>query len=160
LVIAKNEQIQFKLSQIFADRLVSKTYLTVVYGHSRLPSGKIETLIGRHPVSRKKMAVVSRNGKEAITHYRVLKSGIVDTIPMSFLEVDILTGRTHQIRVHLAYKKLPVLGDSLYGGRQKHISDRQLLHAYKLSFPHPETGKDVAFEAPIPDDMKQFIERF
>ena len=122
------------------------------------PHGSIETHIGRHPRERKMMAVVQADaGKPAITHYRVLAA----TDKVSLVEVRILTGRTHQIRVHLAHLKHPVLGDAVYGGRQDGIPvhpARQLLHAWKLQFTHPGSGERVSFTAPIPDDFRQAME--
>jgi 23S rRNA pseudouridine1911/1915/1917 synthase len=104
------------------------------------------------------MAVVERNGKQAITRYSLISSGIVDGAEISLLHVKILTGRTHQIRVHLASIGHPVLGDALYGGSRTAVSgaDRQLLHAWKLELPHPATGEMIRFQAPVPEDM-QFI---
>ena len=120
--------------------------------------GIIETHIGRHPRERKMMAVVSADaGKPAITHYRVLAA----TDKVSLVEVRILTGRTHQIRVHLAHLKHPVLGDTVYGGRQDGIPvrpARQLLHAWKLVFTHPGSGERIAFTAPIPADFRQAMD--
>jgi 23S rRNA pseudouridine1911/1915/1917 synthase len=115
----------------------------------------IEDHIGRHPRERKRMAVVSAEaGKPAVTHYRVLAG----TDKASLLEVRILTGRTHQIRVHLAHIKHPVIGDGVYGGRQAGLPvrpARQMLHAWKLAFTHPGTGERIAFTAPVPEDFRK-----
>ena len=158
LCIAKTASAQFKLSTAFASRDTSKTYMALVRGVPVRPQGEIITLIGRHPVNRQKMAVVERNGKQAITRYSLISSGIVDGAEISLLHVKILTGRTHQIRVHLASIGHPVLGDALYGGSRTAVSgaDRQLLHAWKLELPHPATGEMIRFQAPVPEDM-QFI---
>ena len=158
LCIAKTASAQFKLSTAFASRDTSKTYMALVRGVPVRPQGEIITLIGRHPVNRQKMAVVERNGKQAITRYSLISSGIVDGAEISLLHVKILTGRTHQIRVHLASIGHPVLGDALYGGSRTAVSgaDRQLLHAWKLELPHPATGEMIRFLAPVPEDM-QFI---
>ena len=158
LCIAKTASAQFKLSTAFASRDTSKTYMALVRGVPVRPQGEIITLIGRHPVNRQKMAVVERNGKQAITRYSLISSGIVDGAEISLLHVKILTGRTHQIRVHLASIGHPVLGDALYGGSRTAVSgaDRQLLHAWKLELPHPSTGEMIRFQAPVPEDM-QFI---
>jgi 23S rRNA pseudouridine1911/1915/1917 synthase len=158
LVVAKNPESQFKLSKAFAERNVKKTYAALVFGHPKRNSERIETLIGRHKTNRKKMAVVERNGKEAISLYKTIEKGFIDKTPVSLLEVEIFTGRTHQIRVHLAYKKLPVIGDTVYGGKQSIQAERQMLHAWKLSFPHPTNGKEMNFESPFPEDLKTLLE--
>lgn len=158
LLIAKTPQAQFKLSKFFAERKVSKTYLAIVLGIPQNPSGKIVTLIGRHPVDRKKMAVVTRNGKEAVTLYDKVKCGSIDSIPLSMLSVNILTGRTHQIRVHMSSMGHPILGDKTYGGaRLIHVA-RQMLHAWKLKIPHPISGELMEFEAPLPEDFSDLLE--
>lgn len=157
LVIAKTAEALFKLSRAFADRQTGKTYLALVRGVPPRPTGEIETLIGRHPVNRQKMAVVERNGKPALTRYRLQAAGMLGKIPVSLLEVAIFTGRTHQIRVHLAHIGLPVLGDTLYGGKAAQIGDapRQMLHAWKLALPHPKSGEMLTFTAPIPADFAE-----
>ena len=152
LVIGKNEHVVAKLCEIFAERKTRKTYLTLVHGFMQEPYGKIENLIGRSPKNRKKMAIVERNGKEAITRYQM----IAYNQNASLVKVGIETGRTHQIRVHMASLSHPVLGDELYGGKQayKHLdAPRQMLHAWRLRLPHPITGKKMAFEAPLPEDF-------
>ena len=105
------------------------------------------------------MAVVERNGKLAITHYRTKKTGQLQGNTVSLMEVDIKTGRTHQIRVHLSSIGIPVLGDQVYGGSRTHIegADRQMLHAWRITLPHPGTGEEMTFEAPIPEDMQILI---
>ncbi len=159
LVVAKTKQSQFQLSKAFADRKVKKTYLALSCGFPKEDTERINTLIARHHVNRKKMAVVDRNGKMAITVYRVIKKGKLGSNPVSLLEVNILTGRTHQIRVHLADRNIPILGDSVYGGRQNISCARQMLHAWKLSFPHPKTGEMMEFESPWPDDFNEILDR-
>ncbi len=160
LVIAKTPNAQFHLGTAFAERLTSKTYLAIVRGIPRRDSGEIANNIGRHPVNRQKMAIVERGGKLAITRYRVLKRGWIDGTPVALMEVKIATGRTHQIRVHMASLGMPVLGDALYGGRVTGLEvPRQLLHAWHLSVPHPETGEMLEFEAPVPEDFLAFRER-
>ncbi|MEA4862342.1 MAG: RluA family pseudouridine synthase [Victivallaceae bacterium] len=154
LVVAKTPQAQFALSGSFADRRVSKTYLAITVGVPRERSGRIQTLIGRHPVNRQKMAVVDRNGKEAVTLYDVERTGIYEDVPVALLKVNILTGRTHQIRVHLAHSGTPILGDHLYGGSRILHVERQMLHAWKIKLPHPVTGQIMEFTAPPPDDFR------
>ncbi len=162
LVIAKTPEAQFKLSSSFAGRETEKTYLAVVKGVPRKAAAEITGLIGRHPVNRQKMAVVERNGKLAITRYRLEKNGIIHGIPVSLMNVNILTGRTHQIRVHLASAGIPVLGDATYGGSCSDIPEapRQMLHAWKLKLPHPLTRKEMEFVAPLPEDFKILLDMF
>ncbi|MDD3155813.1 MAG: RluA family pseudouridine synthase, partial [Victivallaceae bacterium] len=162
LVIAKTPEAQYKLSSSFAGRETGKTYLAVVRGVPRKPEAEITGLIGRHPVNRQKMAVVERNGKLAITRYRLEKSGLIHGIPVSLMNVEILTGRTHQIRVHLASAGIPVLGDATYGGSCSDIPEaaRQMLHAWKLKLPHPLTRKEMEFVAPLPEDFKILLDMF
>ncbi len=158
LVVAKTPSAQYKLSKAFADRNVHKSYLAIVRGVPR-SSGRIETLIGRHPVNRQKMAVVSRNGKNAITLYKVIGSGVVGRRTFSLVEVDILTGRTHQIRVHMAHLGFPVVGDATYGGVCEDIPvERQQLHAWRVVLPHPVSGEELTIKAPIPEDMRSLID--
>lgn len=156
MVVAKNERARAELSRAFAERRVEKTYLTIVVGELPEKTGDILYPIGRHPIHRLKMAVVHRGGKHAVTRWRVLQS----TGSLSLVEVRIETGRTHQIRVHLAHLHHPVFGDHLYGGgrhRQGASARRQMLHAWKLSFPHPRTGLARQYMAPLPEDFLQVM---
>jgi 23S rRNA pseudouridine1911/1915/1917 synthase len=113
----------------------------------------IEGSIGRHPVDRKKMAVLKEGGREAATSYKVIER--LDGF--TFVEAYPKTGRTHQIRVHLSHIGHPVAGDDMYGKKAKHAADRPLLHAYKIEFIHPAIGVPVLIEAPVPEDMIEFI---
>jgi 23S rRNA pseudouridine1911/1915/1917 synthase len=149
LVVAKNDAAHQHLSRQFADREVKKVYLALVSGTLKRPRGTIEAPIGRHPVQRKKMAVNQARGRVAKTDYRVLQSGG----GVSLVECAIHSGRTHQIRVHLHHIGHPVVGDSLYG--KKVAGQRQMLHAWKLGFTHPQTNEQLVFEAPIPDDFRR-----
>ena len=160
LVIAKTPEAMFQLGNAFAERRTEKTYLAIVRGIPVRPTGEISGLIGRHPVNRQKMAVVDRNGKTARTAYRTVASATVDGIPLSLLAVRIFTGRTHQIRVHLASIGYPVLGDSLYGGSRTPVPgvERQMLHAWRLSLPHPSTGETMEFTAPLPADFLAILD--
>ncbi|MDD3119743.1 MAG: RluA family pseudouridine synthase [Victivallales bacterium] len=159
LVVAKTETAMRQLSRAFAERKTAKTYAALVYGIPRYYRETITTMIGRHPVNRKKMAVVERHGKQAVSEYELLEFGRIDNIPVSLLGVRIFTGRTHQIRVHLAHIKTPILGDSVYGGHQKLAVERQLLHAWKLKLPHPVTGRIMSFQAPWPEDFAAWAGR-
>jgi len=152
MVVARNLEARHFLKQAFKDREVEKTYLTLVVGEFGSVTGTIESQIGRNPHNRLKMGVVSEGGKAALTKYRVLGSAQ----GCSLLEVRIFTGRTHQIRVHFSHLHHPVLGDSLYGGNRPGVpyrAPRQLLHAWKLAFPHPRTGTMREYMAPLPEDF-------
>ena len=158
LVVAKTQAAMDGLVRAFAShRDVEKTYLAVVHGRPRLDSGRIENLIGRHPVDRKRMAIVEKGGKLAITNWRVVSVSPRPT-PTSLLECRIETGRTHQIRVHLASLGCPVVGDRTYGKsaldrRLDPAPARQLLHAWRLKLWHPTRRVEMVFEAPIPADF-------
>lgn len=158
LVAAKTPEAQFRLSRFFADRKVAKTYLALVLGVPRESTRQLVSMIGRHPVDRRKMAVVPRNGKEAITVYNVLESGFYQGVLLSLLSVNILTGRTHQIRVHLASTGHSIIGDQTYGSKRQLHTERQMLHAWKLKIPHPATGELMSFESPIPEDFQEIID--
>ena len=151
LVVAKSQRAYRSLTRQLKDRHMSKRYLTLVGNALTLQEGVIEAPIGRHPRNRKKMAVVS-GGKEATTRYW-LRERIGDH---SLLEVEPVSGRTHQIRVHLASIGHPVLGDHVYGRRAPLLS-RQFLHAWKLSFRLPESERVVEVESPLPEDLTQVI---
>ena len=160
MVVAKNAVCQARLMKLFAERRVKKAYAAIVCNWPRLMREELKTLIGRHPVNRQKMAVVCRNGKEAITDYELLQTGTIDEVPFSLLKVKIKTGRTHQIRVHLSHKKLPIAGDEIYGGKQKVAFPRQMLHAWRLEFLHPITGRKMRFRANFPDDLQHVLDSF
>jgi 23S rRNA pseudouridine1911/1915/1917 synthase len=159
LIIAKDQLSLEKLSDSFKERKVKKTYLALIHGHPRKLKDTIALPIGRHPVNRKKMAVI-QTGKSAVTHFSIIKKGFIANQPVSLLEVQIETGRTHQIRVHLAEIHFSVIGDKLYGGsRRLPHADRQMLHAWKLEINHPQTGRLLKRESPIPVDIKELIEQ-
>ena len=153
LVVAKNDLAHRALAAQFAGRTTEKHYLALVRGVVRPTAGTIEAPIGRHPVHRKKMAVVPvPRGRTARTDYRVrreLPSGVG-----TLVECRLHTGRTHQIRVHLKHLGHPILGDVLYGGPRPPA--RPMLHAWKLGFAHPRTGQRVDFCAPLPTDFLAF----
>ncbi len=151
LVVAKNRVAQTNLSDQFKSRAVSKSYLVLVKGRLTPASGIIEADIGRDPRNRQRMAVVSR-GREARTDYRVVKY----VGECSLLEIKPETGRTHQIRVHLAAIGFPVMGDAAYGVTSPRLS-RQFLHAARLGFKLPSTGAYVEFESPLPPDLEQAL---
>ncbi len=162
LVAAKSDEAHRGLAGQFKRHEVKKTYQALVYGEPKTDSGRIEAAVGRHPTDRKRMSTQSPRGRSAVTLWRVRERFGVAAL----LEVDIETGRTHQIRVHLTELGYPVVGDRVYGGtgrirtvgdpsaraRMKAL-DRQALHAWRLAFTHPVTGEKLQFVAPLPEDM-------
>lgn len=160
MLAAKNDASHHSLVNQFKEKSISKIYQALLDGSLSPPTGRLNTLIGRHPVNRKKMAVLQRGGKEAVTIWRTLE---VFQGPFTLVEVQLQTGRTHQIRVHMAYQGTPVAGDLVYGRKnilyQQLGIKRQLLHAWRLSFDHPTSGDRLTFTAPLPPDMARVIEQ-
>ncbi|MFQ5692201.1 MAG: RluA family pseudouridine synthase [Nitrospinota bacterium] len=154
LVVAKTESALTRLQSALKARRIERTYLALAWG-SFPDEGRVEGAIGRHPLHRKKMAVVE-GGRPAVTRFRVAERFGRRVL----LEVRLETGRTHQIRVHLAHRGTPIIGDPLYGVRRKGDPplERQALHAFRLSFDHPVSGERLGFEAPLPDDMRKALE--
>jgi len=155
LVVAKNDLAHRELSRQFADRTVEKIYLALVAGKLRKPAGVMEERIGRHPVHRQRMSVTTKRGRTAKTEYRVVRSNE----EASLIECRLHSGRTHQVRVHLHHLGHPVLGDKVYGVRLVKNFPRQMLHAWKLGFRHPQTGEWKQFQASVPDDFKEAVAR-
>ncbi|MDO8473422.1 MAG: RluA family pseudouridine synthase [Dehalococcoidia bacterium] len=153
MVIAKSPAVQEKLIHQFSTRTVHKTYLALVEGLVAQRQGVIEGPIGRDPDDRKLMAIVE-GGREATTRYRVVEYRGSHTLIEAMPE----TGRTHQIRVHLAAIGYPVCGDRIYGRKEPHIR-RQFLHAAKLSFKHPATDEQLEFSSPLPPDLEQALQQ-
>lgn len=154
IVVAKTDRAHRGLAAQIESREAGREYLAVVRGVLLPPAGRITGNIGRSRRNRKKMAVVKTGGKEAVTLYKVLEN----FGKASLVHCRLLTGRTHQIRVHMAHKGHPLLGDTVYGGGG--AFHRQALHAFRLSFRHPETGKDMSFEAAMPEDMAALVAGF
>lgn len=159
LVIAKNGNAMHKLSRSFADREVSKTYMAIVAPAPKVMAAEIRTQIGRNPGNRKKMAVVRSGGRDAVTIFNVVRRGKIGPNSAALLKVRILTGRTHQIRVHMSHYGTPIIGDALYGGNSRIAAPRQMLHAWKLSFPHPVTKEMLSFESPFPADFQEYMDQ-
>jgi 23S rRNA pseudouridine1911/1915/1917 synthase len=155
LIVATNDEAHRNLAAQFAGRTVEKVYLALVSGKLRSKTGSIDARIARHPVHRQRMAAVSTRGRTARTDYRVAQEGPT----ASLVECRIHSGRTHQIRVHFHHLGHPVLGDKLYAPKLAREFARQMLHAWKVAFDHPRTAEPLKFEAPIPADFKQAIER-
>jgi 23S rRNA pseudouridine1911/1915/1917 synthase len=153
MVVAKSERAYSELKRAFHDREVTKIYHSVVQGHPDPLAGTIDAPIGRHPGSSWKFAVTS-DGKPSVTHYET-----IEAFPAAaLLEIHLETGRTHQIRVHMAAQRHPCVGDAMYGAdptlTQRLRLTRQWLHAHRLGFAHPATGEYVEFESPYPADLQ------
>jgi len=159
MVAAKNDNAHQALTSQFLNRETEKIYFAIIAGKISPQTPKsVHIPIGRHPVSRKKMSAVSKKGREAITMFDVVK----EYKKVSLLKVRIKTGRTHQIRVHLAYLGYPIIGDKEYGSSKinKEFSDmvsRQMLHAFSIGISHPSTGEKMKFKAILPEDMIQLL---
>ncbi len=162
MVIAKNNFSHMELAKQFKERTVKKRYIALVKGIVELDEGVVDLPIGRHPRLRQKMAVRYDSPKSAVTEYKVLKR-VKD---FTMVELNLKTGRTHQIRVHMAYLGHPILGDGKYGASDKPPHQnfwcggkfpRQALHSYSLNFRHPRTGANLEFVAELPEDMKGLI---
>ena len=167
LVVAKNDQAHLSLARQFKEHTIKRVYLALVHGEPKGEKGRIESLIGRHPVDRKRMSGKARRGKHAVTHWHVVSrfGGI------TLLRLRLETGRTHQIRVHLSEAGFPLVGDKVYGGSGRLASvadprlgglikelDRQALHARTLGFIHPATGEYLEFNSELPEDMQRIID--
>lgn len=158
LVVCKTDRAHQSLASQLSVHSITRRYEAIVYHNLTEDTGTIDAPIGRHPVQRKKMAVV-QDGRRAVTHYRVL-----DHLNNRFnhIECQLETGRTHQIRVHMSYIHHPILGDTLYGpqpGRPFASLQGQTLHARVLGFIHPATGEYMEFEAPLPEYFRELLER-
>lgn len=155
IVICKSDQAHQNLAEQLKVHSITRKYRAIVYGNFKDDNGTITGDIGRHPIERKKMAIVQRNGKPAITHYHVLERFGSYT----YIECQLETGRTHQIRVHMASNGHPLLGDELYGPSKCpfHLQG-QCLHAMTLGFKHPISGQYVQFEAPLPDYFTHLLQ--
>lgn len=156
MVVAKNDHAHQSLSAQFKDRVVQKEYLAIVMGKLPYKSGVVDLPIGRHKTNRQKMAVAkSGPARAAWTQYEVIKLAP----PYYLVKVKIATGRTHQIRVHMAHIHAPLIGDEIYGGRPAGgvPFGRPALHSHRLSLVHPTSGERMQFEAPIPADFQEWI---
>ena len=158
LIIAKNDKAHIQMSNQIKNREVKKTYIALVRGTIAENEATINMPIGRSTKDRKKMAV-TKSGKEAVTHFKVLNRYTTDKGSYTLLEIKIDTGRTHQIRVHMAEIGHPVIGDVVYSnGKNEFGVEGQCLHAKRLEFTHPITGKEMKLEAPLPEYFKNIIE--
>ncbi len=161
LIAAKDENVHHRLSEMFADRKVKKTYIVLAEGRFKEDRGEIKLPIGRSRIDRKKMSVAIDNGRDAVTAFEVVE----EFRQAALLNIYPRTGRTHQIRVHLNYIGHPIIADQVYGSRfsskiAKNIRlQRQFLHASKLEFTHPVTEKLMEFEDPLPEDLAESLEK-
>ena len=155
IIVAKNDKAHINMSEQIKERNVKKTYIALVRGNVPEEEATINMPIGRSTKDRKKMAV-TKNGKQAITHFKVLKRYSKYTL----LEIKIETGRTHQIRVHMAEIGYPVVGDAVYSnGKNEFGIEGQMLHAYKLEFMHPITNKHMELTAPLPQYFEEILKK-
>lgn len=156
LMVAKNDAAHLELARQLSERSVDRRYLALVHGLLKDDRGTVDAPIGRHPRDRQRMAVTPGRGRPAVTHYLVLnrRQG------MTCLELRLETGRTHQIRVHMAWLGHPVMGDPKYGPAKNPFGlQGQFLHAGLLGFSHPRSGRRMTFEAPLPDELEEILER-
>lgn len=155
LIVCKNDEAHVNIAQQIKEHSVNRIYVGIVCGNVKEDSGTVEDAIGRHPIERKKMAINEKNGKPAITHYKVLERFKNYT----YMQFKLETGRTHQIRVHMASIGHPLLGDTLYSsGRSpfKHLQG-QCLHAKTIGFIHPKTGEYMEYSAPLPEYFEKLL---
>ena len=156
LIVAKNDFAHQALAEQLQDHSLSRTYEAVVKGGFREDEGTVDAPIGRHPVDRKKMAVTEKNSRPAVTHWRVLERFGQYTL----IECRLETGRTHQIRVHMAHIHHPLLGDTVYGSPKPELGqDSQCLHARELRFRHPRTGEEITVSCPRPAWFEAVLEK-
>jgi len=155
-VVAKNDNSHQKLAEQFAAHTITRAYRAIVYNNFTEDEGVIDAPIGRDPKNRLRMAVTERNGKKAITHYKVLER----FGRFTYIEATLKTGRTHQIRVHMAHINHPLLGDELYGPKKSPIkTNGQVLHAKTLGFQHPSSGEFIEFDSPLPEDFCEILNK-
>lgn len=156
LIVCKNDRSHRLIAEQIKEHSVNRVYRGIVQGIVKQETGTIEGAIGRHPVQRKKMAIVTQGGKPAITHYHVLER----FQNASYMEFRLETGRTHQIRVHMASIGHPLLGDGVYGSLKNpyHLTG-QTLHAYSIGFIHPSTGSYMEFTAPLPEYFTDLLRK-
>ena len=154
LMVAKNDLAHQSLAEQLRNKTNKREYLALVYGQIKEDEGTIDAPLGRNPQDRKKQAVV-KGGRHAVTHFKVIKRYDNFTLVKCILE----TGRTHQIRVHMKYIGHPLVGDPLYGPRKVIGKNGQFLHAALLGFKHPRTGKEMVFEAPLPENFQKMLDK-
>lgn len=159
IIACKNDKAHHAIAEQLKEHSITRKYTAIVHGRLKEETGTVNAPIGRHPSERKKMAVHWQNGKEAITHYRLLEPL---NHQLSYIECQLETGRTHQIRVHMAFIHHPLLGDDVYGlaSDMKYHLMGQVLHAGVLGFLHPSTGEYMEFQAPLPEYFQDLLDKF
>ena len=156
LVAAKNDFAHLALSAQLADHTMARTYEAVVCGNLREDSGTVDAPIGRHPTDRKRMAVTQKNARRAVTHWSV----IARYNGYTHIRCELETGRTHQIRVHMAWIRHPIAGDPVYGiGKPELGLHSQCLHAKELTFLHPRTGEEMTLSCPLPEEFEHALKK-
>lgn len=156
LIVAKNDKTHAGLAEQIKEHRFTRVYEAVIVGHLKEPQGTVNAPIGRHPTQRKKMTVIDRNSKHAVTHYQVLE----EFPGYSHVRLTLETGRTHQIRVHMAYLGHPVAGDTVYGSAKQPAGlNGQCLHAKTIGFVHPVTGNYLEFSSELPPYFREFLNR-
>ena len=156
LLICKNDRAHQALAEQLKEHSITRKYHAIVHGRLKEDEGTVDKPIGRHPIDRKKMSVHCTNGREAVTHYRVLKR----FQQFTYIECQLETGRTHQIRVHMSSIGHPILGDQVYGpAKCPYKLQGQTLHAKVLGITHPTTGEYMEFDAPLPDYFQGLLEK-
>lgn len=156
LVAAKNDFAHLALSAQLADHTMARTYEAVVCGNLREDSGTVDAPIGRHPTDRKRMAVTQKNARRAVTHWSV----IARYNGYTHIRCELETGRTHQIRVHMAWIRHPIAGDPVYGiGKPELGLHSQCLHAKELTFLHPRTGEEMTLSCPLPEEFENALKK-
>jgi 23S rRNA pseudouridine1911/1915/1917 synthase len=156
IMVAKNDLAHLELARQLKERRVTRRYIALAHGNFAEDRGTVDAPIGRHPRDRQRMAVVNQGGRHAVTHYRVLER----FGPYTLLELRLETGRTHQIRVHMAYLGHPLVGDLKYGPSRPHFDlQGQFLHAATLGFQHPRKGEYMEFTAPLPGELQDILAR-
>lgn len=155
IIICKNDEAHRKIAQQLKEHSITRKYRAIVYGRIMEEEGTVNAPIGRHPTDRKKMAINEKNGKPAVTHYKVLERFDKYT----YIECQLETGRTHQIRVHMTSIGHPLLGDEVYGNAKCSFKlEGQTLHAMTIGFIHPTTGEYVEYEAPLPEYFEHLLQ--
>ncbi len=167
LVVAKNDAAHLALSEQLKGHHINRIYYAVAIGNMKEDAGTVDAPIGRHPIDRKRMAVIKHDeahAREAVTHWNTLARGFEDGAAFSLLRCELETGRTHQIRVHMAYTGHPLLGDPIYGGdrtqfqgRHRALIEGQCLHAGELHFRHPTQNKEMHLYCPMPEEMQKVV---